>query len=51
MAQQEKTWAEVAYGGSKGRTLDKNVLATELARNVNKEITQSKKSDLDRLNR
>ena len=51
VAQQEKSWAEVASGGSKGRNLDNNVLATEVARKVNKEITESKKSDLDRINR
>ena len=51
VAQQEKSWAKVASGGSKGRTIDNNVLATEVARKVNKEITESKKSDLDRLNR
>ena len=50
VAQQEKSWAEVASGGSKGRNLDNNVLATEVARKVNKEITESKKSDLNRLN-
>ena len=42
-----KSWAEVASEGSKGKNLDKNVLATEVARKVNKEITDSKKSDLD----
>ena len=51
MAQQAKSWAEVASRGSKRRTLDNNVLATEVTRKVNKEITESKKSDLDRLNR
>ena len=43
VAQQEKSWAEVARGGSKGRTIDNNVLATEVARKVNNEITVSKK--------
>ena len=51
VAQQEKLWAEVTSGGSKERILDNNVLATEVERKVNKEITESKKSDLDRINR
>ena len=29
VAQQEKSWAEIATGGFKGRTLDSNVLAKE----------------------
>ena len=38
-------------GGSKGRTLDNNVLAIlEVSKNGNEEITEIKKSDLDRLN-
>ena len=32
-------------------TIDNNVLATEVARKVNKEITEIKESDLDRLSR
>ena len=51
VAEQEKTKAEVSSGGSKGRTLDNNVLATEVARKVNKEIIESRKSDLETLNR
>ena len=39
VAQQEKSWAAVASGGSKGRTLDNNVLATEVAKKVDKEMT------------
>ena len=35
VVQQEKLWAEVTSGGSKGKTLDNNVLATEVARKVN----------------
>ena len=30
-----KSWAKVASGGSKGKTLDNNVLATEVAKKVN----------------
>ena len=51
VVQQENLWAEVASGSFKGRTLDNNVLATKVARKANKEITESKKIDLDRLNR
>ena len=36
VVQQEKSWAEVAFGGSKKRTLDNNVLATEVPINSNK---------------
>ena len=50
VAYQEKTGAEVGSGGSKGRTLGNNVLATEVTRTVNKK-TESRKSDLDTLNR
>ena len=42
VAQQEKSWAKVASRGSKGKTLDNNVLATEVAKKVNKEITETK---------
>ena len=39
VAQQEKLWAELASGGSKGRTLDNNVLAKEVEWKEKKEIT------------
>ena len=45
VGQQEKSWAAVASGGSKGRTLDNNVLATKVARKVNKKITESLKAE------
>ena len=51
VAQQDKSLAEFASGGSNSMTLDNNVLAAEVARKVNKEITESKQIDLDRLNR
>ena len=44
VAQQEKPWAKVASRGLKGKTVDHNVLATEIARKVNKEITETKKT-------
>ena len=42
VAQQEKSWAEVASGVSKGMNLNNNVLTTEVLRKVNKEIADSK---------
>ena len=44
VAQQEKSWTEVASGGSKVRTLDNNLLATEVARKLNKELTERKRA-------
>ena len=35
VAKQEKSWTEAASGGSKGKTLHKNVLATEVASKLN----------------
>ena len=44
VAQQEKSWAEVASGGSKGKTLDNNILAIEVTRKVNKVLLRVKKA-------
>ena len=44
VAYQEKTGAEVGSGGSMGRTLGNNVLATEVARKVNKKKLRVEKA-------